>query len=94
MPLEGKIHSFTVCNYGGEEFLTECPYILVLVEFKGVDTLFLSRLLSDKKTLENQLLAMDAAQANQFLIGRRVKAEFKPAERCQFKITDVYFRLF
>ena len=44
MPLTGRIHTFTTCHYGGEAFLKETPFTLVLVEFDGADTLFLSRL--------------------------------------------------
>jgi hypothetical protein len=29
---EAKIHAFTVCHFGSEEFLPECPYALILVE--------------------------------------------------------------
>lgn len=94
LPLEGKIHSFTVCNFGGEEFLKECPYILVLVAFEHTDTLFLSRLISNKeKTLEKQLLKMDQNKANQFLIGKTVQVQFKDKNNCQGGVTDVYFKL-
>ncbi len=38
---EGKIHAFTTCYFGSEAFLDQTPFILILVEFEGVDTLFL-----------------------------------------------------
>ena len=39
------VHAFTVCYFGSEEFLPECPYVLALIEFEGANTLFLGRLL-------------------------------------------------
>ena len=44
LPLNGRIHTYTTCHYGGEQFLKETPFTLILVEFDGADTLFLSRL--------------------------------------------------
>ena len=44
LPLTGRVHTFTTCHYGGEAFLKETPFTLILVEFDGADTLFLSRL--------------------------------------------------
>ena len=44
LPLNGRVHTFTTCHYGGEAFLKETPFTLVLVEFDGANTLFLSRL--------------------------------------------------
>ena len=42
LPPTGRIHTFTVCYYGGESFLKETPFLLVLVEFDQVqDTLSL-----------------------------------------------------
>lgn len=75
MPKEGTIHTWTRCYFGSQEFLEETPYTLILVEFKGFDTLFLSRLIGtdEKKTK----------------IGMKVKAQFK--RNSKFKVTDVYF---
>ncbi len=75
LPLEGKIHTYTTCYYGSEAFLKETPYTLILVEFDGVDTLFLSR-----------LAGCDPAEVR---IGMPVKAQFVRWSR--FKPTDVYF---
>ena len=44
LPLTGRIHTLPICYYGGDSFLKETPFILVLVEFDNVNTLFLSRL--------------------------------------------------
>ena len=41
---KGKVHSWTTCEFGGEEFLKETPYNLALVEFEGADSLFMARL--------------------------------------------------
>ncbi|MDH4100770.1 MAG: OB-fold domain-containing protein [Nitrospirota bacterium] len=44
LPGQGKVHSWTVCNFAGERFQSDVPYTLVLVEFDGVDTMTLGRL--------------------------------------------------
>jgi uncharacterized OB-fold protein len=75
LPEEGRIHTFTTCYFGSEAFLKETPFTLVLVEFDGVDTLFLSRL--------------TGAQPGEVRIGMAVKARF--LRNCKFKPTDVYF---
>ncbi len=75
---EGAVHAFTVCHFGSEEFLSECPFILALIEFPGVDTLFLAR-----------LVGLDPAEANLDWIGMRVKGRFRRLSK--FKPTDVYF---
>lgn len=76
LPLTGRIHSFTVCYYGGESFLKETPFILILVEFEGVNTLFLSRL--------------KGISPDQVEIGMGVRARF--AKSPTFKVTDVWFQ--
>lgn len=78
LPQEGRIHTFTVCYYGSEEFLKETPFILALVEFEGVHTLFLTRVVG---------LAPETASLD--WIGMRVKAKFRRLSK--FKPTDVYF---
>ena len=44
LPKIGRVHAFTVCHFGSEAFLAETPYTLALIEFEGVNTLFLTRL--------------------------------------------------
>jgi uncharacterized OB-fold protein len=75
LPLEGRVHSWTTCHYGSEAFLNQTPFHLVLVEFEGVDTLLMARLVPPKR-------------AN-IRIGQKVHAKFvrKPKHR----VTDVYF---
>jgi len=75
---EGRVHAFTVCHFGSEEFLPECPYVLVQVAFPGVDTLFLSR-----------LVGVDPAEASLDWIGMKVKGRFRRLSK--FKPTDLYF---
>lgn len=75
LPREGKVHTFTTCHFGGEAFLKETPFTLIMVEFEGVDTLFLSRLIG--------------AKPEEVTIGLPVKARF--LRNCKFKPTDVYF---
>jgi len=75
LPLTGRVHTFTTCHYGGEVFLKETPFTLILVEFDGADTLFLSRLKS--------------VQPDAVRIGLPVVARFAKAP--SFKVTDVWF---
>ena len=78
IPAEGTVHAFTVCHFGSEEFLPECPYVLVQVEFPGVDTLFLSR-----------LVGVEPAEASLDWIGMKVKGRFRRLSK--LKPTDLYF---
>ncbi len=75
LPQTGRVHTFTTCYFGGEAFLAETPFTLVLVEFDGVDTLFLSR-----------IVGVDDSEMS---IGMPVKARF--LRNSKFKPTDVYF---
>ncbi len=75
LPLSGRIHTFTTCYFGGEAFLAETPFTLILVEFEGVNTLFLSRLIG--------------VETDSLQIGMPVKAQFLRNSR--FLSTDVYF---
>lgn len=75
LPLEGRVHTWTTCYYGGEIFLKETPFNLILVEFEGVDTLLLARLVG--------------AEREEINVGMPVRARFR--RRPQFKPTDVYF---
>jgi hypothetical protein len=78
LPGEGTIHAFTVCHFGSEEFLPQTPFVLILVDFEGADTLFLSR-----------LVGVDPNDASLDWIGMRVKARY--LRNSKFKPTDVYF---
>ena len=75
LPQEGRVHTYTTCYFGGEAFLKETPFTLVLVEFAGVDTLFLSRLVG--------------VEPDQVTIGLPVRARF--LRNAKFRATDVYF---
>jgi len=75
LALEGKIHTWTTCYFGSQEFLKETPFNLILVEFEGVDTLLLSRLVGISQ--------------DEISVGMKVKARFR--RNSQFKPTDVYF---
>ena len=75
---EAKIHAFTVCHFGSEEFLPETPYALVLVEIEGVNSLLLSR-----------LLGVDLDEVSLDWIGKKVIPKFK--RNSKLKPTDVYF---
>jgi uncharacterized OB-fold protein len=75
LPLEGRVHTWTTCYFGSEEFLKETPFNLVLVEFDGVDTLFLARLIGCKQ--------------DDIKVGMAIQARFRRLS--QFKPTDVYF---
>ncbi len=78
LPNEGTVHAFTVCHFGSEEFLPECPFVLALVEFEGADTLFLTR-----------LVGVDPDEAALDWIGMKVKAKY--LRNAKLKPTDVYF---
>lgn len=75
VPLEGRVHTWTTCHFGSEAFLKETPFNLVLVEFDGFNTLFLSRLIG--------------ATEKDIRVGMPVQAKFR--RLAQFKPTDVYF---
>ncbi|MBU0491957.1 MAG: Zn-ribbon domain-containing OB-fold protein [Chloroflexi bacterium] len=78
IPAEGTVHGFTVCHFGSEEFLPECPFVLAQIEFPGVNTLFLGRLID-----------VDPHEATLDWIGMKVKGRFRRLSK--FKPTDVYF---
>src|SRR3972149_7626174 len=73
-----RIHTFTVCHFGSEEFLAETPYVLALIEYEGVETLFLSRLMGG-----------DPDDASIEWIGMEVQPRF--LRNSKLKPTDVYF---
>ena len=73
-----RVHAFTVCHFGSEEFLKETPFVLALIEFDGVNTLFLSRLLD-----------VDPEDASLEWIGMSVRPRF--LRNSKLKPTDVYF---
>ncbi len=75
---EASIHAFTVCHFGSEEFLDQTPYVLVLVEFKDVNTLLLSR-----------LMGVDPQEASLDWIGMKLQPQF--IRNSKLKPTDVYF---
>ncbi len=78
LPDEGTVHAFTVCHFGSEEFLPDCPFVLALVEFEGANTLFLTR-----------LVGLDPYQPSLDWIGMKVEAKY--LRNSKFKPTDVYF---
>ena len=75
LPLEGRIHSWTLCNFSGEPYLKECPFMLGLIEFKGVDTLFLTRLVG--------------IEHGDVRINMKVQARFR--RKKTWSVNDVYF---
>lgn len=72
------VHAFTVCYFGSEEFLPETPFVLALIEFEGVDTLLLTR-----------LMGVDPEKPTLDWIGTPVKPQF--LRNSKLKPTDVYF---
>jgi len=75
LPLEGRVHTWTTCYFGSEEFLKETPFNLVLVEFDGVNTHLMARLVG--------------VTQDEIEIGMPLKAQF--LRNSKFKATDVYF---
>ena len=78
LPDEGRVHAFTVCYFGSEEFLPECPFVLALIEIEGANTLFLTR-----------LMGVDPEKPSLDWIGMKVKAQY--LRNSKLKPTDVYF---
>ncbi len=75
---KASVHAFTVCYFGSEEFLPETPFVLAMIQYEGVDTLFLTR-----------LLGVDPADASLDWIGMEVEPRF--LRNSKLKPTDVYF---
>ncbi len=75
---DAKVHAFTVCHFGSEEFLPETPFVLALIEYEGVNTLFLTR-----------LMGVDPMAASLEWIGMKVTPRF--LRNSKLKPTDVYF---
>lgn len=75
LPLKGKVHSWTTCHFGSEAFLKETPYNLVIVEFEGANSVFLSRL-------------KDCGEKDIY-VGMPIEARF--TEKPALSITDVWF---
>ena len=75
LPPTGRVHTFTVCYYGGESFLKETPFLLVLVEFDQVNTLFLSRI--------------KGLPPEEVHIGLPIRPRF--SDTPTYKVTDVWF---
>jgi len=73
-----RVHAFTVCHFGSEEFLPETPFVLAMIEYEGVNTLFLTR-----------LLGVDPDKATLDWIGMQVHPRFM--RNSKLKPTDVYF---
>ncbi len=78
LPGKGKVHTFTVCHFGSQAFLPECPFILALVEFRGCETLFLTR-----------LLGVDPSKPSLKWVGMEVEAKFRRLSK--LTPTDIYF---
>jgi len=75
---KAHVHAFTVCHFGSEEFLPETPFVLALIDFEGVNTLFLTR-----------LMGLDPMEASLDWIGMAVQPKF--LRNSKLKPTDVYF---
>ena len=75
---EARVHAFTVCHFGSEAFLDQTPFVLIQVEFEGVNTLLLSR-----------LMGVDPLKASLDWIGMKIKPQF--IRNSKLKPTDVYF---
>ena len=73
-----RVHAFTVCYFGSEEFLPETPFVLALIELEGVNTLLLTR-----------LMGVDPHKPGLEWIGMRVGPQF--LRNSKLKPTDVYF---
>ena len=72
------IHAFTVCYFGSEEFLPETPFVLCLIQYEDINTLFLAR-----------HFGVDPEEPSLDWIGMEVKPRF--LRNSKLKPTDVYF---
>lgn len=75
---KATVHAFTVCYFGSEEFLPDTPFVLALIEYEGVNTLFLTR-----------LIGLDHSESSLEWIGMEVQPRF--LRNSKLKPTDVYF---
>ncbi len=75
LPRKGKVHSWTTCEFGSEAFLKETPYNLALIEFAGVNSLFMTRL-------------KDCVREDIY-VGMPVEARF--ARKPEYLVRDVWF---
>lgn len=75
LPLEGRVHSWTTCHFGGEAFLKETPYNLAMIEFDGANSVLLARL-------------KDASEEDLY-VGMPVVARFNKEPK--YSVTDVWF---
>jgi uncharacterized OB-fold protein len=75
LPLEGRVHAWTTCYFGSEAFLKQTPFNLVLVEFDGVNTLLLARMIG--------------VTQEELRVGMKIHAQFR--RNSKFDPTDVYF---
>jgi uncharacterized OB-fold protein len=78
LPEKGAVHAFTVCHFGSEAFLKETPFVLALIEYEGVNTLFLSR-----------LMGVDPDEASLDWIGMKVQARYR--RNSKLAPTDLFF---
>jgi hypothetical protein len=62
-PQEGKVHSYSILEFAAEAFLDQLPFVLVYIEFDGIDTVFLSRVAD--------------CRPDEVYIGMPVKARFR-----------------
>jgi uncharacterized protein len=75
LPGKGRVHSWTICNFSGEPYLKECPFMLGLIEFEGIDTLFMTRLMGIGR--------------EEIRIGMAVEARYR--RKKTWSVNDVYF---
>jgi uncharacterized protein len=75
---EARVHAFTVCYFGSEEFLPETPFVLALIEIEAVNTLLMTR-----------LMGVDPLHPALDWIGMPVKPRF--LRNSKLKPTDIYF---
>lgn len=78
LPETGVIHSFTVCHFGAEKFLPETPFILGIIQYENINTLFLSR-----------LVGFETDKPNLDWVGKKVKRRF--IRNAKMLPTDIYY---
>ncbi len=74
-PQEGRVHSYSILHFAAEAFWKDLPFVLAYVEFDGIDSVLLSRLVG--------------VNPEDVRIGMAVRARFK--RLVDWSPSDVYF---
>jgi uncharacterized OB-fold protein len=74
-PQEGRVHSYSILSFAAEAFWKDLPFVLAYIEFDGINTVLLTRLVG--------------AKLDEVRIGMKVRAKFK--RLVEWSPNDVFF---